>query len=166
MSKTINNLTREQAIVLSLIEELRSIKIVNGYRTDLGALVEHWRVEKFTEEIPEAINVKDYDATNRENGGNYESPSLEIRIELGCNGKSDAWKFCSDGMRDVMVRLGEIEESFNEKFSCESFESVSHGILDMITTEGQGEAHVTIKINFVTERFLIDDEEYSITVED
>jgi hypothetical protein len=165
MISTITNLTREQAIVLSLIEELKDIKKLNGYRTDIGSLVDHWRTEKFEAEIPEAINVKDYDATNREESENGESPSLEVVIEIGCNAKKDPWKFCTDGIRDVKIHLGVIEKEFNEKFNCEPFESVSHGILDMNKADGQGEAHVTIKINFTTDRFLEKEENFTIEVD-
>ena len=74
-------MTRRQKIMDLLKGYLEDISTANGYLTDAGASVSHWKTQIVPRENEEMINLKDGENTH-ETGGHFET--LNITVELAC----------------------------------------------------------------------------------
>jgi hypothetical protein len=160
-------LTTEQAIVIEIIEKLKTITIENGYLSEVGEVLHH-----NDEKIPEqesayyALNVKDMLATETDEMANAENPAMEIIVETGVMNVDELWLAITNLNKDVRKCIGSNINNFREKFGMMKFKMKTFGINAIETTpERIAEGEVSFTVEFVQENWLKDEPEYDYELE-
>lgn len=158
-----DNLTKHQAVVLDLIQKLSVIKVLNGYKTDFGITVDHWRTEIIPEENIELINVRDFDGPEEAEGVNYQSNEIDIRFDLIVAKGPDTWKYLTDGIADLKKFINENLQYFLDTYIDVKFTPAGSGVegIDAVPF-AVGEAYLKVTVKFKTNKWNEGEPEYTV----
>lgn len=158
-----DNLTKHQAVVLDLCKRLAVVRTANGYKTEFGILVEHWRTEIIPEEDIELINVRDFDGPEESEGVNYQNNEIEIRIDLLVAKGPDTWKYLTDGIADLKKFINENLQYFLDTYIDVKFSPGASGVegIDAVPF-AVGEAYLKVTVKFKTNKWNEGEPEYSV----
>lgn len=158
-----DNLTKHQAVILDLVQRISVIQVLNGYKTDFGLKVDHWRTEIIPEEDTELINVRDFDGPEEAEGVNYQNNEIEIRFDLICAKGNDTWKYLTDGIADLKKFINENRQYFLDTYVDVKFYPGGSGVEGINAVPFVvGEAYVKVDVKFKTNKWNDGDPEYTV----
>lgn len=95
-------MTKRQEIVDAIKSRLQSIRVANGYGTDLGAHVFEWKVTAFADSELPGVCFRDTEQTVAELTGGFRNVSLTIEFILGAASGATTAGMVRQGIGDVV----------------------------------------------------------------
>lgn len=102
---------KRQAFINSIIEKLETIKMSNGFYTDIGNNCFEWYEKPLNDEQYPALIVRDPSDTCHDEGSVLKH-NLRIEIDIAIKGKKAIWDM-REATSDVIKMFGQIKDELN-----------------------------------------------------
>lgn len=109
------NASVKQLMTDAIQDKLELISIANGYNTDIGTNVFHWRISEFSEAELPAVNIRSTNSRWETLVSFRHSWTVEYEIEAVAHAPTEAGATLNDLEADLMQALGaepRIEQTF------------------------------------------------------